>query len=219
MKQIIDIEQWDRRRNYEFYQDFLNSWISVTGEVDCTEAHRQAKQAGQSFFVRYLYATIRAVNNVKELRYRKDSAGRICLYDRIDITTPVSVPGGTFFTVRIPYRDDYALFSAEAQRLLNNIPHDGDPYGVGKEISAKGDFDVVNLSATPKLHFTSITYTQFAPGRGQDYPLMNAGKAVWREGRFMMPFALTVDHAFVDGEHVARFFEQMQQTLDEAITG
>jgi chloramphenicol O-acetyltransferase type A len=44
---------------------------------------------------------------------------------------------------------------------------------------------------------------------------MNAGKAVRREGRLVMPLAMTVSHAFVDGAHVSLFFEKVEQYLKE----
>ena len=51
MKHIIDIETWERRDNYNFFRNFHNSWISITSEVDCTEAFPAAKAAKRSFFL------------------------------------------------------------------------------------------------------------------------------------------------------------------------
>ena len=113
------------------------------------------------------------------------------------------------------FTSDFKTFYEEARRIITSIPEDGDPYGTDKEIAAQGDFDVILLSATPKLYFTSISYTQYAPGHPLDYPLMNAGKAVKREGRLVMPIALTVSHAFVDGAHISQFFEKVAQYLKE----
>ena len=39
MKHIIDIDAWERRDNYGFFRSFVNSWYSVTTEIDCT-GHR-----------------------------------------------------------------------------------------------------------------------------------------------------------------------------------
>lgn len=36
MKHIIDIDTWERRDNYGFFRNFVNSWYSVTTEIDCT---------------------------------------------------------------------------------------------------------------------------------------------------------------------------------------
>ena len=68
MKHIIDIDTWERRDNYGFFRTFLNSWYSVTTEIDCTEASAAAKQSGHSFFLYYLYAVLRSANEVDELR-------------------------------------------------------------------------------------------------------------------------------------------------------
>ena len=65
MKHTVDIETWERRDNYAFFRNFLNSWISVATEIDCTEARAAAKAAGRSFFLYYLYAVLRAVNEIR----------------------------------------------------------------------------------------------------------------------------------------------------------
>ena len=39
MKHIIDIDAWERRDNYRFFEHFLSSWYAVTMEIDCTAAH------------------------------------------------------------------------------------------------------------------------------------------------------------------------------------
>jgi len=202
MKHTVDIETWERRDNYAFFRNFLNSWISVATEIDCTEARAAAKAAGRSFFLYYLYAVLRAVNEIREFRYRTDSRGNVIWHDTVDVISPIAVPGRTFYTVRIPYHADFERFYAEARAIVTDIPQDGDPDGAEKVLQAQGDYDVFLLSATPDLYFTSLTYAQGAPGQPTEYPLMNAGKAVMREGRLVMPLSIFVNHAFVDGAHI-----------------
>lgn len=213
MKHIVDIHTWERKDNYNFFRGFANSWISITGEVECTEAYASAKASGRSFFLHYLYAILRAVNEIKELRYRWDKNGQVVYHDTVDVISPIAVPGKTFYTVRIPYREDFEAFYAEARRIVTSIPADGDPYGTDKQIAEQGDFNVFQLSATPKLYFTSVTYTQQSVGHPLDYPLMNAGKAIRRDGRLYMPIALTASHAFADGAHISLFFEKVERYL------
>ena len=97
MKHIIDIDTWERRDNYGFFRTFLNSWYSVTTEIDCTEASAAAKKAKHSFFLYYLYAVLRSANEVNELRYRIDKDGQVVFHDRVDIISPIAVPGRTFY--------------------------------------------------------------------------------------------------------------------------
>ena len=187
MKHTVDIETWERRDNYAFFRNFLNSWISVATEIDCTEARAAAKAAGRSFFLYYLYAVLRAVNEIREFRYRTDSRGNVIWHDTVDVISPIAVPGRTFYTVRIPYHADFERFYAEARAIVTDIPQDGDPYGAEKVLQA--------------------------PGQPTEYPLMNAGKAVMREGRLVMPLSIFVNHAFVDGAHISRFFKLAEECL------
>ena len=187
MKHTVDIETWERRDNYAFFRNFLNSWISVATEIDCTEARAAAKAAGRSFFLYYLYAVLRAVNEIREFRYRTDSRGNVIWHDTVDVISPIAVPGRTFYTVRIPYHADFERFYAEARAIVTDIPQDGDPYGAEKVLQA--------------------------PGQPTEYPLMNAGKAVMREGRLVMPLSIFVNHAFVDGAHISRFFKLVEECL------
>ena len=207
MKHLVNPDTWERRDNYAFFRDFLNPWFSVTTEIDCTEAYAAAKTSGRSFFLHYLWAVLCGVNEVRELRFRTTARGEVAWYDTVDVITPIAVPGRTFYTVRIPYHAEFDRFYARARAIVTGIPSDGDPYGEEKVLQAQGDYDVFLLSATPKLYFTSVTYAQGAPGQPTEYPLMNAGKAVAREGRLVMPLSIFVNHAFVDGEHISRFFE------------
>ena len=90
---------------------------------------------------------MRSANEVDELRYRTDKEGRVVFHDRVDIISPIAVPGKTFYTVRIPYYEDFERFYAEAYALITNMPEDGDPYGAEKILAEQGDYDVVHLSA------------------------------------------------------------------------
>ena len=77
MKQIIDIENWERKENFNFFHHFQNPQLSITSEVECGGARQRAKAAGQSFFLHYLYAVLRAANEIPEFRYRIDPDGRV----------------------------------------------------------------------------------------------------------------------------------------------
>lgn len=50
MRHIVDIETWERRDNYNFFRGFVNSWYSITTEIDCTEASAAARTRAIPFF-------------------------------------------------------------------------------------------------------------------------------------------------------------------------
>lgn len=213
MKQIIDIENWERKENFNFFRHFQNPQLSITSEVECGGAKQRAKAAGQSFFLHYLYAVLRAANEIPEFRYRIDQDGRVVLYDTIDMLSPIKIKeNGKFFTTRFPYHDDFGTFYQEARLIIDAIPEDGDPYAAENGQVADGDYGLILLSATPDLYFTSITGTQ-EKRSGNNYPLLNAGKAIIREGRLVMPIAMTIHHGFIDGHHLSLFYKKVEEFL------
>jgi chloramphenicol O-acetyltransferase type A len=216
MKHRIDTETWERRDNWRFMKEFANSWYSITSEVDCTEALSASKRTHTSFFIKYLYAILRAVNEIREFGYRPDGEG-VCWFDTLGATVPVAVEGGTFYTVLIPYIENYQDFYNKVKKIIADIPEDGDPYGVNRELIESGETGVVNISATPKLYFTSMTYTFHKPGLGSDWPLINVGKAIRKEGRWVMPIGIYVDHCFVDGANLGEFMDKVQTYLNVAL--
>jgi chloramphenicol O-acetyltransferase type A len=215
MKHFVDIESWERRDNYKNFANFLSSWYGMTAEVECKRAYEKSHELHQSFFIYYLYAILRAANEVKEFRYRTDINKNIVYYDTIDILTPIAVPGRTFYTVRIKYIENFNEFYRKAHETITNIPENGNPYEADQKVYEKGDYDVILLSAIPKLHFTSITFSTLKePGNAFTFPLMNAGKAMEQNGKLMMPIALTVNHQFVDGAHITSFYEKVEFYLN-----
>lgn len=212
MKHIVDLDTWERRGNYEFFLSFQNPTISITSEVECGGAKARAKAAGESFFLHYLYAVLRAVNEIPEFRFRIDGDGRVVYFDTVDMLTPIKIKdNGRFFTTRLPWNEDFKTFYAAAKEIINQIDPNGDPYDMEK-VGGKDLLDVILLSATPDLYFTSLTCTQ-EHRHGNNYPLMNAGKAIQKEGKLVMPIAMTIHHGFIDGHHLSLFFQKVEEFL------
>lgn len=129
MKQVIDFDTWERKDNFNFFRNFVNSSYSITSEVECGAAKTRAREKGESFFLHYLYAILRAANEIKELRYRLDSENQIILYDTVDVLTPIRLSeNGNFYTVRIPWKANFEKFHSNARAIIEAIPKDGSPY-------------------------------------------------------------------------------------------
>jgi len=214
MKKLIDMETWERRDNFRFFQTFVDPCISMTTEVDCTEGFRLAKEKKISFFLLTLYATLRAANEVKEFRYRIEN-GEVYEYGKVDGISPIQVTEeGRFCSMRFPYTPDLESFLMEGSMIVASATKDTDPYAISREMERTGDSGVILLSVTPKLYFTSLTYTQETPS-GSPYPLMNAGKVITREGRRIMPFAFAIHHGLMDGFHMGKFTEKIEKYINE----
>lgn len=206
MKTVIDFEKWNRRENWMFFSGFANPMASITCPVKCGEAYRRAKAENKSFFLVYLHAILSAVNEIEAWRYRVDGDGRIVLYDRIDVLSPVKVKGKEgFVTLRFPYIPDLDDFIAVAREMIDN-PGDASAYSTE---DAQTENDLILVSAVPYLPFTGAEFT-LRSSEGNPYPLIVVGKM--SEER-TMPVAISFHHGFIDGEHVGAFFNLLQQKL------
>ena len=206
-KQIIDISTWKRRDNYAFFSDFLNPNLGVTVRVDAAHAYAAAKEKGVSFFLSYFYAVLCAVNAIEEFRYRFDGEGNIVLYERIDGLAPIRVPEKDNFAEMVfPFAENFDTFCETARRVIANAAST-DPY---EQADGMKEYNVILVSALPKLDFTSFCNTQ-RDEHGNDYPLCVIGKM--GEDK-KMPVSVTVHHGFADGEHISRFFELLQENLN-----
>lgn len=214
MKQVIDMATWPRRHNFEFFKTFVNPFITITSEVDCTEVRQKYYENGGSFFLRYLYAILKAVNEMEEFRYRIDLQDRLVLFDKIDALAIVSTgEEASFKVVRIPFIRNYEIFCEKAAILIGQNADGENPFAEENEALENENLDVVMVSAMPFLSFTSITPAQ-ENKYGSSFPLFTVGKITGREGRLMMPVAVSANHAFVDGYHVARLMDLITGELN-----
>lgn len=216
---IINLSTWDRAKSYEFYKNFLNPQASITAEVDCTIAYNDCKENNCSFFRKYVYAILRSVNDIKELKYRievNDGEESVVLYDKISLLAPIKIgKNGEFTTIKVPYHLTFEKFNKVIDEIISSIDKDNpEPYYAEQDTHSKGFSDVIVVSALPHLHFTSVSPTQSC-SFGSRKPLITVGKAVMKEGKMMMPVAISFHHGLCDGFHISRFFELVENYLKE----
>lgn len=210
MKKLIPLETFHRKESVNFFKDFVNPNVCVTCIVDASECYHRAKSRNEKFFAYYLYAILRAINEIKEFHYRYNKDGGITWYDMIDVLSPIkSTDSDSFTTLRFHYNSDREKFIESYNEILKNAEGKSS-FGEEENLS---EYDVILVSAIPNLAFTSISYTQ-KHKHGNDFPLINVGK-MEADGR--MPVAICVNHAFVDGEHLALFYKLLQKYLDADI--
>lgn len=207
MKQEIDIEKWQRKENYLFFRDFANPYYTVTSQVDVTEAYRRSKALDVKFAHYAMYASLAAVNAVDAMRYRQVD-GRVWLYDRIRLNTPLPRCDRSFVSAIIPYVDTLGAFVLSMQEAARRVAAgEGDAYGADTEK------DTFVISINPWYAFTGMQF-QFPRNAGENVPLSVFGKMENRHGRRTMPVAVSFHHGFVDGYQVGRYWEEFQRNLD-----
>jgi chloramphenicol O-acetyltransferase type A len=204
----LDLTTWKHREHFEHFAGFDRPFFGLCAEVDVTASWARARDAAApSFFVVSLYAASRAVNLVEAMRTRVRER-RPWVHDRVAVSTTVSRSDETFGYARIEAVEPFDAFAAHAQQVI-------DAAAAGRGLTEPNvDDDVVYHSTLPWLRFTAFSN---AMARGDSIPRVVFGKCVPDGGRVVMPVALEVHHAVVQGRDAARFYERLQRELESPV--
>jgi chloramphenicol O-acetyltransferase type B len=177
----------------------------VSFELDVTNFKKKVKENHWSFTMAFIFAVTKCANEIEEFRYRFLD-GEVVLYESIDTSfTYLDKETELFKVVNVPMQDtiekfaQLAIVTAESQK---------------EHFTGPVENDVYQFSALPWITFTHISHTDFG-NREKAQPIFDWGKYHEREGKFMMPFAVQVHHAFVDGIHIGKLADKLQRYLDE----
>lgn len=74
--------------------------------------------------------------------------------------------------------------------------------------------DIFQCSPMPFLTYTHISHTNSGK-KDNATPLFDWGKYYEKDGKIIMPVSVQAHHSFVDGIHIGRFAEKLQDYLNK----
>ncbi len=202
----LDIEHWNRKEHFHFFKQFDDPYFAVTVDFDVAKAFSYAKEYKIPFFVVYLHACMKAINSVENFKYRIHD-DKIVVHDVIHASATILREDHTFGFSFIHYHKNinqfYKNYKTEKRRILNTT-----------NLFPKQDTDdCIYCSAMTWLNFTGHKEPYFGVKK-ESVPKLAFGKYVEKDTKLMMPVAIAVNHALVDGYHVGQFAEIFQKELN-----
>lgn len=70
MKQLIDLENWNRKEHFKFFSAFDDPFFGITTLVDFTNTYHQSKDEKKSFFLYSVHFLLQCVNEVEAFKLR-----------------------------------------------------------------------------------------------------------------------------------------------------
>lgn len=205
---VVDIEEWDRSEQYKFFSQMDEPKWGVTVEMDCSKAYAKAKKRRCSFYLLYLYYSLKAANAVEAFRYRINEDGNVVLYDRVNGSATVDRPNGTFGYGYMDYFEEFSEFEETARVEIEKVRAETD-----LRIS-NGSNNLIYYSTLPWLKFTSLSHAH-SFNKKDSIPQITFGKLSQDGKKWMMPLSVSVHHGLVDGSHVGAYVERFQSLIDE----
>lgn len=205
---LVDVTNWNRKEHFEFFSSFANPQLNIVAQVDCTKAYNEAKLNGHSFFASYLHKSMKAVNSIKEFRYRIIE-NKVYELDVIHAGSTIARADGTFAFGLIPYSPDFHEFSTSLKNEIQNVQNSqGLRLGIEEE-----KVDLIRHTTLPWIHFTGIMHPTKLD-KTDSVPKISFGKMKEEAGRLMMPVSVEAHHGLIDGFHVSLYFDEFQKLLN-----
>jgi chloramphenicol O-acetyltransferase type A len=208
MKTKIDIQNWSRKDYYTYFGSFDDPFFGVVVNVDCTAAYDYCKKHGVSFFLYYMYESIKAVNMVENFRLRLID-GEIYLFDLVHPSTTVGREDNSFGFALFEYKDTFEAFAINAKERIAEVQ----TYEGLRIEENTSRVDVVHCTTVPWFSFTGVKHEK-SIRNGDSIPKFAYSKFFEQEGRKLLPVSINAHHGLVDGYHVARYLELFQEGLN-----
>jgi len=195
---VIDQGTWPRQKMFDFYRKFDRPVFNVSVALDAGGLYAESKRRGESFFLMTLYAILQSANEVPQIRQRYVN-GQVIEFEKIAVMTPIMTEQEMFCQIWCEYEPTYEAFKAKTAPKIEAAKHNQPA-----PMIEHGE-DFFCASCVPWLHFTSITQADLS--FSQTVPILAWGKMKDN----LIPISCKFSHCFMDGLHVSRFFDKVEQ--------
>ena len=205
----IDISSWNRKEHFEFFSKMKNPNLGLVANVNCTKAFSKAKKEGISFFAFYMHKSMKAVNQIPELKYRLIN-GEIFELEKINCGSTIGRPDRTFSFSCTEYDDDFEVFNTNLQNEIKEVQN-----STGMRLNTDvGRIDLVRCTTIPWVSFTSLLHPT-NDDNTDSVPKLSFGKVFEQNGEKFLPTSVEAHHGLVDGFHIGEYFRLFEEFLNE----
>lgn len=210
---VIELESWPRREHFRLYSEMEFPHIGICVQVNITDLWSNRARANASPTIVLVYVITKAANRVPELRQRIRGE-QVVEHDVVHPLITVLGDDDIFGVTPLAYDPHFATFAANAAKTvakakespsMTDFPHD-------QEGKFERD-DLLSMTVIPRLAFTAFSLTRRP--QVDCIPLLALGKVLKEGDRNRLSFFVNFHHALVDGLHISRFVEHIEEEARE----
>lgn len=200
----IDLANWDRTLHYQIFRNSVQPQYCVTFELDITHFLEKIRKHNYSFTFSFVFAVSKCANQIKEFRYRFVE-GNPVIFDKINTAfTYLNKNTELFKVVNVEMTDtleEYVALATEKEQAQKEY------------FTAPFGNNVFQFSAFPWVTYTHISHTD-SGNKDNATPLFDWGKYYEKDRKIVFPFSAQVHHSFVDGVHIGKLANDLQNYLN-----
>ena len=208
--EIIDVENWNRKKQYDWFKSFSNPCYGITKKMNVTNLIKYTKETKTSFFVNMLYIVVKGLNTVEEMKMRFENNIPV-KYDELNPAYTVMTDCGSFENVRHEFIEDYKEFYKLAKKYIEKTKHltklSNESY------NSNNKYNDYYITCLPWLDFASMTHPIPDDIHSSSVPRICWGKYHQINNEYYIDLNITVSHIFVDGLALCTVFNNIQDLL------
>lgn len=202
----IDVENWKRKDTYNFFKDFEDPFFNITAHLDVTGLYSFCKAKDLSFSLVNLFYSLETANEIKEFRIRLRDE-KLIEFEKVEAIQTILNDDETFSFCYFELKPDVFSFNGAGKIAVEKYKklHTFD-------VEAER-IDLIYYSVIPWISFTSFKHASRFDNK-QTVPRIVFGK-MFEDGRKKkIPLSVEVHHAIMDGFHVGKFFNRLQEKFE-----
>ncbi len=201
----IDLETWPRRKHFELFNGFAYPYFNVCADVDVARLVRSVKARGSHFTAHLIYLLARVANEIPEFRCRIRGDG-VVEHSVIHPSATIATENDLFSFCLFDYCEDPTVFVPAAIEAIAEARRNPSVEDV------VGRDDYLFMAIFPWVSFRSVMHP--VPLDPPDsFPRIAWGRYRTEGERIPMPLSVHAHHGLMDGIHVGRYFEQVQELI------
>lgn len=207
MRDIV-FQNEHRRKHFEFFRSMNHPHFSICGHLDVGPWVRETRSREIRLTSGLVYLLSRAANAVPELRQRI-RADRVVEHDVVHPSFAVTTETTDVFSFcEVKFGTDFTPFIQRADREIAKMRSEP----VFED--AEGRDDYLFMSVIPWIHFTSVTHPMHYHPH-DSVPRITWGQLRRSGGELLMPLSVQAHHALMDGVHMGRFFQLVEELAQD----
>lgn len=201
----IDMHTWSRRDHFRLFSGFNHPHFSMCVNMDVTALYPFVKRNGYSLTVAVVYVISRASNAIPEFRQRI-RGDQVVEHEIVNPSFSILIDKDLFSFCAVAYVEDFSEFARKAEKNIADVKAHPDL------VNNPEKDNVLYMSPIPWVSFTSFNHPmQLHPT--DSVPRFAWGKYFKENDTLKMPLSVQGHHAVMDGIHMGRFYETVQESL------
>lgn len=203
MVKEIDPKESGRAAAFALWRNAPQPMLTLFKTLDVSRLVKAGRRRGLKFNMLLCWCVGKAAGRTEEF-FTLPVGEKLAQFDRLAISTVVSLENGGISTCDVPFSEDLERFNRDYLSLTRQVRDSGEPYDLGGSHMVIGTSALAGYEIDGAVNIYAGIYNN---------PFLIWGK--YRRGlwKTTLPISFQFHHTQMDGVPAARFLEELQEEI------